>query len=955
MIEIKNIKKIYKTQGGGEVRALDDVSIKFPEKGLVFLLGKSGSGKSTMLNLIGGLDRPDEGELIVEGCNSKDFTQADFDSYRNTYVGIVFQEFNILEEFSIGTNISIALQLQNKRNDKEAVNDILKLVELDGMADRKPGTLSGGQKQRVAIARAIIKDPEIVLADEPTGALDSRTGEQIFNTLKKLSTTRLVVVVSHDRESAEKYADRIIELADGKVINDVVKINIDAKPISQNVDVLGDSTIKIKNVDNLSNEDLSAIITQIRGSGKEAILTYNENVDKVKKVCKIKEDGKMDGFKKTKVNDLPSKQENTAQFVKAKLPFFHAVRLGASSFRKNAFRFVITILLSVVAFCVFGAVSTLMLYKPNYSFAKALEEMNYQSVMMDKYYTYTKETYSVASDWTESQSRLLTARTKTLYGQEELAQLNNNNVGLDFAGVFTFKSPIVTEVNSGFKISGTFHNEYAEFSEYYSYRSFIGFTDCGEQFMQRNGFNAYGRYPETSNEIAISNYVYELLKIFYGITDYTQEEFLYLASEGVLQISVDIPGLGVRQFRIVGIYEISDFSRFDGVKSSLTPGVSYATRTRLLRDFKEIIGKSMDLLAFVSTSFYDEYIDEFTVSTPLEGVAVQGFVVDENKNALNTRYYYTEKTVEQFSEKFEFYDVDGNVTKAGDLVLPEDGVFVSYSKWQEYVTQLQKTLTGEALRQALKEKTVFATYKNNSGVNDQKLTLNVLGYYKLVGSSVLGYDFIVNEQMLKDYSLKRVDTGTKTRDISEYKVPDDAKYNYVIAMSDNTLEQVDFMLKDDGLVEYTVVNDAYNRIFGGEVVNTMARYKKIFLIVGAVTTAFSALMLMNFISSSINAKRKEIGILRAVGAGKSDIFKIFFTETFLLAIISFILAGVGAYFVTAYINNILYLLTYTHLLRYGIINLVLILFISVFISFASTVVPVYKEANKLPVDSIRQL
>ncbi len=222
MLEIKNVTKIYNTKGGS-VKALDDVSIRFPEKGLVFLLGKSGSGKSTLLNVAGGLDSPTTGEVIVKGKSSKDFTGSDFDSYRNTFVGFIFQEYNVLNEFNVEDNVSLALELQGKTKDREKVLQILEEVELTAFAKRKPNTLSGGQKQRIAIARALVKDPEIIMADEPTGALDSATGKQVFDALKKLSENRLVIVVSHDREFAEIYGDRIVELKDGKIISDVTK------------------------------------------------------------------------------------------------------------------------------------------------------------------------------------------------------------------------------------------------------------------------------------------------------------------------------------------------------------------------------------------------------------------------------------------------------------------------------------------------------------------------------------------------------------------------------------------------------------------------------------------------------------------------------------------------------------------------------------------------------------
>ena len=223
MIEVRNLKKVYTPKKGVKVNALDDVSIRFPETGLVFILGKSGSGKSTLLNMIGGLDKVDSGEIIIKNKSSKDFSQADFDSYRNTYLGFIFQEYNILNEFTVGANIGLALELQGKKATNEKINEILRTVDLEGYAKRKPMQLSGGQKQRVAIARALVKDPEVILADEPTGALDSKTGIQVFDTLKQLAKTKLVIVVSHDREFAESYGDRVIELKDGKVISDIEK------------------------------------------------------------------------------------------------------------------------------------------------------------------------------------------------------------------------------------------------------------------------------------------------------------------------------------------------------------------------------------------------------------------------------------------------------------------------------------------------------------------------------------------------------------------------------------------------------------------------------------------------------------------------------------------------------------------------------------------------------------
>ena len=258
MLEVKNLTKVYKTKGGADVNALDGVTMRFPETGMVFLLGKSGSGKSTLLNVCGGLDSPTSGEIIVKGRSSKNFSQSDFDSYRNTFIGFIFQEYNILNEFSVEDNIALALELQGKPKDKKAIAELLEEVDLTGYAKRKPNTLSGGQKQRIAIARALVKQPEIIMADEPTGALDSATGKQVFDTLKKLSKTKLIVVVSHDRDFAEQYGDRIIELKDGKIISDITKTQEEQRPVSGNVTAIGD-TLCLKAGAELTDKDFNEI------------------------------------------------------------------------------------------------------------------------------------------------------------------------------------------------------------------------------------------------------------------------------------------------------------------------------------------------------------------------------------------------------------------------------------------------------------------------------------------------------------------------------------------------------------------------------------------------------------------------------------------------------------------------------------------------------------------------
>lgn len=221
MIQLQNVSKTYISETKQEVHALKDVSFELGSHGIVVILGKSGSGKSTLLNLLGGLDKPSMGDVTVDGVSMRDFTSTDYEAYRNGYVGFIFQEYNLLEDFNVKDNIALALHLMKGDDIEEKVVEALHQVELDEeYLTRRVDEMSGGEKQRIAIARAIVKDSKVILADEPTGNLDSMTGESVWNILKNISQRKLVVVVSHDRDSAEQYADRIIEIADGCIVSD---------------------------------------------------------------------------------------------------------------------------------------------------------------------------------------------------------------------------------------------------------------------------------------------------------------------------------------------------------------------------------------------------------------------------------------------------------------------------------------------------------------------------------------------------------------------------------------------------------------------------------------------------------------------------------------------------------------------------------------------------------------
>ena len=221
MLELKNISRIYRVDDV-ETRALDDVSASFRRSEFVSVLGPSGSGKTTLLNLIGGLDHYDDGDIVIDGVSTKDYSNRDWDAYRNHRIGFIFQNYNLINHQSVLDNVELALTLSGISGAKkrELAKEALERVGLGQHLNKRPSQLSGGQMQRVAIARAIVNNPDIILADEPTGALDSKTSIQIMDLLKEVAKDKLVIMVTHNPKLAKDYSSRIINVEDGKIVSD---------------------------------------------------------------------------------------------------------------------------------------------------------------------------------------------------------------------------------------------------------------------------------------------------------------------------------------------------------------------------------------------------------------------------------------------------------------------------------------------------------------------------------------------------------------------------------------------------------------------------------------------------------------------------------------------------------------------------------------------------------------
>ncbi|MGO4946848.1 ABC transporter ATP-binding protein/permease [Blautia sp. Sow4_E7] len=291
MLQIKDIHKEYRT-GNLVQRALDGVSLALRDNEFVAILGPSGSGKTTLLNIIGGLDRYDSGDLIINGISTKKYKDRDWDSYRNHTIGFVFQSYNLIPHQTVLANVELALTISgvSKSERRRRAKEALEKVGLGAQIHKKPSQMSGGQMQRVAIARALVNDPEILLADEPTGALDSDTSVQVMDLLKEVAKERLVVMVTHNPELAQLYATRIVTVKDGRILSDTDPFEIDsekmAPPVHKN---MGKSSMSFFTALSLSFQNLKTkkartLLTSFAGSigiiGIALILSISNGVDK---------------------------------------------------------------------------------------------------------------------------------------------------------------------------------------------------------------------------------------------------------------------------------------------------------------------------------------------------------------------------------------------------------------------------------------------------------------------------------------------------------------------------------------------------------------------------------------------------------------------------------------------------------------------------------------------------
>ncbi len=985
MLRVENLTKIYKTKKGADVHALDGVTLQFPEKGMVFLLGKSGSGKSTLLNVCGGLDAPTSGEIIVKGRSSKDFSQADFDSYRNTFIGFIFQEYNILNEFSVEDNIALALELQGKSKDKKAIKALLEEVDLQGFAKRKPNTLSGGQKQRIAIARALIKSPEIIMADEPTGALDSNTGKQVLETLKKLSENKLVIIVSHDREFAELYGDRIIELKDGKVISDITKSTVSEESLSENINTIGD-VLCIKNGSNLTDNEFEKIKAFLKKSKNDIIIAHDEkDVGNFKKVNRINDDGQKEIFAETDETKLEKKEYSKAEsrFIRSRLPIRHAFKIGVSSLRLKPIRLLFTILLCTVAFTLLGLLSTLNFYDSEATFKETLSDISISNVQLRK-------EYSTRTVWYEKGEK------SGEYDSWELGKFNNaeiNEIAIKFG----------KDAFGGINIGGNF-NLRINNSKYWL-NSIIAYAYLPENNSLRQ--NITGTYPQNANEIMITSYIADMFIECQAIDSNSNVIDVNDRSQ-LIGKKISVQG---ETYKITGILETGEVPmEYESLKTateedynlqnklmsyfeSSLHGIVFTTEDRIEKfaaindDWKESITNYTRVVAALKINgkyTYPEwgnanYMRPSDLEKSYKLYSPDGTTTPSDNQAFVTNVFLGQIVSEAYWKLIEDADMNENyelsekyrkVTEIADQVR-NGGTYnweIKENNFTPFTDAQFKAKVNELFKAVKRDKIslklgVKAFDDNNQSAVGTQNELNVVGVvYKLIASEHGGENSIVLNDAtfnkLWDEQKGFIEYYGSTE--TEYIEPENAYYTTVIIpfTYDETVvnEYWNVYNNEEFGENATRLGISSSFIYNLQMVDDLVDgLSKVFLYVGLVFALFAALLLSNFISVSISNKKREIGILRAVGARGTDVFKIFFSESFVITAICVALSTVVSILICGLINGETARYIGASLFVFGILSFIIMVAIALVTAIIATFLPVFNAARKKPVDSIRSL
>ena len=841
MLELKNISKSY-TTGNFTQQALKNINLKFRKNEFVAILGPSGSGKTTLLNIIGGLDRYDDGDLIINGKSTKKFKSRDWDSYRNNCIGFVFQNYNLITHISILENIEMGMTLSGKsaKKRKKKALEVLEKVGLKDHAHKKPNQLSGGQMQRVAIARALANDPDIILADEPTGALDSKTSIQIMDLIKEIAKDKLVIMVTHNSELADNYANRIVKFKDGELISD-------SNPIKKN-----------------------------------------------------------------------EKEERLYQIKKTSMNFITALKLSFNNIITKKGRTLITAFASSIGII---------------GIALILSLSNGFDIQIDKFET---ETLSSLPIIISKESVNLTEDTIVSMHEDS----NNDGAYPEEEFVYTKDSIINTLVHE---------NEFTE--EYLDYIENIDESKvAGISYTRITALNVLGIVDGKKTVIPTGfssgqSYFFALPKKLNQNTD------------GVIEKNYDLLKGRLPEEKDELVLLVDSKNRID---KNLVPYLGLDQNIEKI-SFDDIIGKEFKLI--LNNDFYKSLGKYYTLNINFEEMY-------SNSNAVTLKIV----GIMRGKEDNKLIQSSSGIGYTENLVN-----YVIESNSNSNIVKLQKevnynVLTGELLdletEEGLETKDNLLAYLGASTVpyainiypkdfESKEFITNYLDNYndkqiELVKSIAENYLNILIDKVdsSSDLLLKEVDSSLADR------VPDEVNLSYKDGMISGIIKigNCEFLVEDNAIISSNggvIYNDLAATMvsLSGSIMDAITI---VLISFSAISLIVSSIMIGIITYISVLERTKEIGILRALGARKKDISRVFNAETFIIGVTSGIIGIVIARLLIIPANIILYDLTeLENVARLNPFHALILIIVSVTLTVIGGLIPANLASKKDPVEALR--
>ena len=969
MLKLKDIKKDY-TVGDSTVHALKGVNLEFRENEFVAILGHSGCGKTTLLNIIGGLDQYTSGDLIINNKSTKNFTDADWDSYRNHSIGFVFQSYNLIPHQTVLSNVELALTLSGvaPAERKARATEALRKVGLGDQLNKKPNQMSGGQMQRVAIARALVNDPDILLADEPTGALDSETSVQIMDILKEISKDKLIIMVTHNPELAMSYASRVIKLKDGLIVDDSAPYSSEGEerhePAKTEKTSMGFFTALALSTNNLMTKKARTILTAFAGSigiiGIALIMSLSNGIQNY--IDKVQE-------------DTLSSYPITIQAEAVDMTSMMTSMMGVQ--------------------------------------AEAEENQHERDAVYSSTVMYEMMNSIVSAD---TQTNNLKAFKEYLENAEDISQyissvqysydLSMNLYAEDVDGNIV-KTDVVELLQSA--MGQTFGGDYSAYFD--TFGSAYSAMDAWQEMLPGENGEVispllkaqydilYGRWPEKYDEVVLvvdkNNEVSDLVLYALGLksnstlsedmeafmaqenlrTDkesWTYEDicsrtfrYIYPADEYEYDedeeeyVKVDDEELGLRtlyknglEVRIVGIIRQDE----DAMSGMMTGAIGY---THALIEHvveqaaeKELVKAQLDDTThdvFNGLPFLDDTDEAFTKNSKIE--AAKQYIADATDEELAELYVkymsvpeddYVQELIDEQMEDMTRADIEKMVT----------------DYYPGYESMLKK-MDDDTLFEYI-EKMIGEQIKEQYGIQMENM-------YSYLSDSTLAHDFgllsledddylwLYENAMPPVYSTSTLKDNLKKLGYVDLDSP--SKINiYASTFEDkdaiaDAIERYNDSVSEDDKIEYTdIVALLMSSI--STIINVISYVLIAFV---AISLVVSSIMIGIITYISVLERTKEIGILRAIGASKRDVSRVFNAETFIIGLIAGLI-GIGAtLLLNIPINMIVHDLTGIYAINSTLpaVGGIALVLISVGLTFIAGLIPSGLAAKKDPVEALR--